>query len=71
MTNLSEAQIRAIDSKIKKIALEQGRGAMEMRTLFLLERATARLVLDTKLGEHLIFKGGYVALRVYHRVYKK
>ena len=65
MTNLSEAQIRAIDLKIKKIALEQGRGAMEMRTLFLLERATARLVLDTKLREHLIFKGGYVALRVY------
>ena len=61
----SDAQIRAIESKIKKIAIDQGRSPMEARTLFLLERAAARMVLDPELYEHLIFKGGYVALRVY------
>lgn len=38
---------------------------MEARTLFLLERATARMLMDSMLQQHLIFKGGYVALRVY------
>lgn len=36
-----------------------------LETAFMIERLVARLVADKKLGKHLIFKGGFVGLRVY------
>lgn len=64
-TSLSIPQIKSIESKILNVARATGRSSMETRILFLLERATARMLLDQVLQQHLIFKGGYVALRVY------
>lgn len=37
-----------------------------VETVFLIERLVARLVSDKKLSHHLIFKGGFVGLRVYN-----
>lgn len=36
-----------------------------VETAFLIERLVARLVADKKLSQHLVFKGGFVGLRVY------
>lgn len=64
-TSLSTPQIKSIEAKILNISRATGRSSMETRTLFLLERAVARMLLDTWLQNHLVFKGGYVALRIY------
>ncbi len=64
-TSLSLPQIKSIESKILNVARQTGRSPMETRILFLLERATARMLLDPILQRHLVFKGGYVAVRVY------
>lgn len=64
-TSLSIPQIKSIEAKILNISRATGRSSMETRTLFLLERAVARMLLDSLLQDHLIFKGGYVALRIY------
>jgi hypothetical protein len=37
-----------------------------IQTAFLIERLVARLVTDKNLCEHLVFKGGFVGLRVYN-----
>lgn len=65
MTNMSQAQIKSIEAKLLKLAEAQGRSGMEARILFLLERAVARMVLDPELQHNLVFKGGFVSLRVY------
>lgn len=36
-----------------------------IQTAFLIERLVVRLVSDKKLAKHLVFKGGFVGLRVY------
>jgi hypothetical protein len=36
-----------------------------LETVFLIERLVARLVADKKLSQHLVFKGGFVGLKVY------
>lgn len=36
-----------------------------LETVFLIERLVARLIADKKLSQHLVFKGGFVGLRVY------
>lgn len=37
-----------------------------IETAFIIERLAARLVSDRELSKHLVFKGGFVGLRVYH-----
>lgn len=65
MTNLNPAQIKSIEARLLSLAREHGRSPMDQRILFLLERALARLVLDSDLHKGLIFKGGFVGMRVY------
>lgn len=65
MTNLNPAQIRSIEAKLLNLARHHRRSPMDQRILFLLERALARLVLDPVLHKGLIFKGGFVGIRVY------
>jgi hypothetical protein len=36
-----------------------------VETVFLIERLVARLIADKKLSQNLVFKGGFVGLRVY------
>lgn len=58
--------ITSIRAKLVGLAKKQGVTFQNVLTIFLLERATVRLVADAKLAEHLIFKGGYVGVRVYN-----
>lgn len=53
--------------RVKLIALANKLGVphRNLETVFLIERLVARLVSDKKLSKHLVFKGGFVALRVY------
>lgn len=51
--------------KLSQLAKNQGKPFDKLLTIFLLERAIVRMMTDTKLHDHLIFKGGYVSVRVY------
>lgn len=61
-----EDQAKSISSKLSKISQSTGISYQIISTTFLLERLLARLVSDTKLAKSLVFKGGYVGLRVYN-----
>ena len=46
--------------------MELGVPYQNLETSFILERFVARLTADAGLQRHLVFKGGFVGLRVYH-----
>jgi hypothetical protein len=58
-------QVRSISERLKRIATDHQATYGEILTQFLIERAVARLVLEPELMNHLVFKGGFVGLRVY------
>lgn len=45
----------------KKLGVEQ----RDLETVFMIERLVARLIADKKLASHLVFKGGFVGLKIY------
>ncbi len=57
--------VRSVSDRLKRIAREQQATYAEILTQFLIERAVARLAIEPVLLEHLVFKGGFVGLRVY------
>lgn len=57
--------IRSVSDRLKRIAREKHATYAEILTQFLIERAVARLAIEPSLPDHLIFKGGFVGLRVY------
>ena len=61
----SKAAAQSITSRLSNLAREQKKPYDKLLTIFILERAVTRLTQDEKLARHLIFKGGYVSLRVY------
>lgn len=65
-SNILKAQLQSIQAKLKNTAAQHGANYQEMLTLFLLERAAVRLLGDVNLQNNLIFKGGYVGVRVYN-----
>lgn len=58
-------QAKSIAAKLSSLAKSRGVPYQIISTTFLLERLLARLLLDSQLSKTLIFKGGYVGLRVY------
>lgn len=56
---------QAITAKLSHLARAQDKPYDKLLTIFLLERAVARLVADQVLARCLVFKGGYVSVRVY------
>jgi len=56
-------QARLISTKLSALAVKEGIGFESLAMTFLIERMLARLVADQKLGDILVFKGGYVGLR--------
>lgn len=57
-------QANAILSALKKLAKETDASRLnDLRLIFALERAVARLERHPRLGDHLIFKGGFVLLK--------
>ena len=60
-----EDQAKSIRQKLSNFSQKQGVSYQYIATSFLLERLVARIVSDSNLYKSIIFKGGYVALRIY------
>lgn len=56
---------QSITAKLSQLARNQDKPYDKLLTIFMLERAVARIVADPNLARCLIFKGGYVSVRVY------
>lgn len=65
MSTKTNAQIQSIRTKLASLARAQGLQYPQALTIFLLERVAVRLLLDEVLVRGLVFKGGYVSVRVY------
>jgi len=59
-------QARSIGDRLSGISKKSGIPYRLILTEFLLERLAVRLVTDKDLSQRLVFKGGYVSLRVYN-----
>jgi predicted nucleotidyltransferase component of viral defense system len=59
---------KSISDKLSKLATARGLSYQTIAMAFLLERLLARLVSSSQLAKSLVFKGGYVGLRVYNSV---
>ena len=60
-----EDQTKSITQKLSSLSQKQGVSYQYISTSFLIERLVARIVSNDNLYNSLIFKGGYVALRMY------
>lgn len=58
-------QARSISQKLSNLAHKENTTFQNISTEFLIERLLARITADQKLFESLVFKGGYVGLRIY------
>lgn len=56
---------RSISDRLSRLAKKQNASFEALQSAFLLERMAARLLADKSLAKALIFKGGFVSLRVY------
>ena len=63
MTTKSKSD--SVRKKLSNLAQKLKVPYRNVETVFLIERLVARLVADKKLSQHLVFKGGFVGLRVY------
>lgn len=61
----TKAKSDSVRKKLSNLAQKLKVPYRNVETVFLIERLVARLVADKKLGQHLVFKGGFVGLRVY------
>ncbi len=59
-------QAEQIRARLLSISTMNNVTFQHVQTMFLLERMVARLTREQKLFEHIIFKGGYVALRAFN-----
>lgn len=55
----------SVRQKLINLSLQRGVPFQNLETAFMLERLVARLIADDTLHRHLVFKGGFVGLRVY------
>ena len=58
-------QARSISQKISNIARTRNTAYINVLTEFLIERLLVRIVSDKNLQEALVFKGGFVSLKIY------
>ncbi len=61
----TQAKGSSVRQKLVNLSHELGIPFQNLETAFTLERLVARLVADEILHRHLVFKGGFVGLRVY------
>lgn len=55
----------SVRAKLKSLASKKKIKYSHLETVFLIERLVARLIADKKLSQNLVFKGGFVGLKVY------
>lgn len=63
---MTKAQIDSITAKLSNITKKQGITYQSVATSFLIERLLARIIDEKSIAKNLVFKGGYVGLRVYN-----
>lgn len=61
----TKAKGTSIRQKIIDMSKKMGVNPRDLETVFLIERLVARLIADKKLSDRLVFKGGFVGLKVY------
>lgn len=61
----TKAKGTSVRQKLINLSVERGVPYQNLETAFILERLVARLVADKELHQHLVFKGGFVGLKVY------
>lgn len=61
----TKAKAESIRQKITHLSAKMGVPYSNLETIFLIERLVARLISNKSLGQHLVFKGGFVGLKVY------
>lgn len=62
----TKAKGTSVRQKITDLATKLNVPFQNIQTAFMIERLVARLVADKNLAKHLVFKGGFVGLRVYN-----
>ncbi len=62
----TKAKGTSIRQKLVNLTVENGVPFQNLETAFILERLVARLTADAELQKHLVFKGGFVGLKVYN-----
>ena len=62
----TKAKGSSVRQKITDLSKKMGVPYQNLETTFMIERLVARLVSDKNLSKHLVFKGGFVGLRVYN-----
>ncbi|MBP7845788.1 MAG: nucleotidyl transferase AbiEii/AbiGii toxin family protein [Proteobacteria bacterium] len=61
----TKAKGESVRQKLAALAKKLDTQYRNVETVFLIERLVARLIANKKLASHLVFKGGFVGLRVY------
>lgn len=59
-------QAKSIAAKLSNLSRSKGVSYQNILKAFLIERLLARLIINPQLTKCLVFKGGYVGLRVYN-----
>ncbi|MCB0420811.1 MAG: nucleotidyl transferase AbiEii/AbiGii toxin family protein [Bdellovibrionales bacterium] len=62
----TKAKGNSVRQKLTDLQKKLGVPYQNLETAFMIERLVARLVSDKHLSQHLVFKGGFVGLRVYN-----
>jgi hypothetical protein len=62
----TKAKGSSVRQKITDLHKKLGVPYQNLETVFMIERLVARLVADKNISKHLVFKGGFVGLRVYN-----
>jgi len=62
----TKAKGSSVRQKITDLSSKLNVPFQNIQTAFMIERLVARLVANKDLAKHLVFKGGFVGLRVYH-----
>jgi predicted nucleotidyltransferase component of viral defense system len=61
----TKAKGTSVRQKLINLSVDLGVPYQNLETVFILERLVARLTADAELQKHLVFKGGFVGLKVY------
>lgn len=63
MTTKSKGE--SVRQKLTLFSKKLGAKYKDVETVFMIERLVARLIADKHLSSHLVFKGGFVGLKIY------
>ena len=62
----TKAKGSSVRQRLISLSVELGVPYQNLETAFILERLVARLIADEEFQQHIVFKGGFVGLKVYN-----